>query len=151
MRFSFRLQTLLNWKRSLEESSQMRLAEKIKQLKIQEEEIRLLIQQRVEKNQELNEKMRSPVNVGEYLTYKQFGEDSYYDLLRKENQKERKKGEIEGERENLVGLMKERKMLERIKEKRLRKFIYQMEKSDQKNVDEMVIRRVPSAYKENLS
>jgi flagellar FliJ protein len=151
MRFSFRLQSLLNWKRSLEESSQMRLAEKIKQLKIQEEEIRLLIRQRVEKDQELNEKMSSPVNVGEYLTYKQFGEDSYYDLLRREKQKERKKGEIEGERENLVGLMKERKMLERIKEKRLRKFIYQMEKLDQKNVDEMVIRRVPSAYKENRS
>ena len=51
----------------------------------------------------------------------------------------------------MVGLMKERKMLERIKEKRLRKFIYQMEKLDQKNVDEMVIRRHPSAYKENLS
>jgi flagellar FliJ protein len=151
MRFSFRLQSLLNWKRSLEESSQMRLAEKIKQLKIQEEEIRLLIQQRVEKDQELNEKMRSPVNLGEYLTYKQFGEDSYYDLLRREKQKERKKGEIEGERENLVGLMKERKMLERIKEKRLRKFIYQLEKLDQKNVDEMVIRQVPSAYKENIS
>ena len=151
MRFSFRLQSLLNWKRSLEESSQMRLAEKIKQLKIQEEEIRLLIQQRVEKDQELNGKMRSPVNLGEYLTYKQFGEDSYYDLLRRENQKERKKGEIEGERENLVGLMKERKMLERIKEKRLKKFIYQLEKLDQKNVDEMVIRQVPAAYKENIS
>jgi flagellar FliJ protein len=151
MRFSFRLQSLLNWKRSLEESSQMRLAEKIKQLRIQEEEIRLLIQQRVEKDQELNEKMRSPVNVGEYLTYKQFGEDSYYDLLRREKQKETKKGEMEGERENLVGLMKERKMLERIKEKRLRKFVYQMEKLDQKKVDEMVISRVPSAYKENPS
>jgi flagellar FliJ protein len=151
MRFSFRLQSLLNWKRSLEESSQMRLAEKIKQLKIQEEEIRLLIEQRSEKDRELNEKMRSPVNVGEYLTYKEFGEDSYYDLLGREEQKERKKGEIEGERKNLVGLMKERKVLERIKEKRLRKFIYQMEKLDQKDVDEMVVRRVPSAYKENLS
>ena len=95
--------------------------------------------------------MSSPVNVGEYLTYKQFGQDSYYDLLSREKQKERKKGEIEGERENLVGLMKERKMLEKIKEKRLRKFIYQMEKLDQKDVDEMVIIRVPSAYKENIS
>ena len=54
MQFSFRLQTFLNWKRNLEESSQMRLAEKIKQLRIQEEEIQQLIQQRAEKDQELN-------------------------------------------------------------------------------------------------
>ena len=76
----------------MEESSQMRLAEKIKQLKIQEEEIRQLIQQRVEKDQELNEKMRSPVSVGEYLTYKQFGEDSYNDLLEKRDPERKEEG-----------------------------------------------------------
>ena len=151
MRFSFRLQSLLNWKINLEELSQMRLADKIKALRIQEEEIRQLIQQRVEKEQELNERMRRPISVGEYFTYRQFEEDSYNVLLEKEGQKERKKAEADAEREKLVGLMKERKVLEKIKEKRLKKFVVQMEKSDQKSVDEMFIRQHLSAHKENSS
>lgn len=56
MQFSFRMQTLLNWKRNLEELSQMRLAEKIRQLKAQEEKIQQLIDQRLKTDQKLKEK-----------------------------------------------------------------------------------------------
>jgi flagellar FliJ protein len=135
---------LLNWKRDLEEYSQMRLAERMKQLKKQEEEIQELAQKRVKNDQELHRKMKKRILIGEYLIHKQFGENSYDDLLSKEGLKKRIEGEIEGERENLIGLMKERKMLEKIKGRRLRKFLDQMEKSEQKKVDEMVIQKYPN-------
>jgi len=54
MRFSFPLQTLLNWKRNLEEFSQMRLAAKITRLKNQDEEIQELVLKRLSYEEELN-------------------------------------------------------------------------------------------------
>jgi flagellar FliJ protein len=150
MKFSFRLQTLLNWKKSLEEYSQMKLAEKIRQLKAQEEEINALMVQRLLNDQKLNEKAREGVRIGEYLLFKQFGEESYHDLIKKESQKKRIVGEIEGERENLIGFMKERKMFERLKEKKFEKFSYQVSKRDQKQMDEMAIRQHLFPPKEDL-
>ena len=151
MRFSFRLQSLLNWKRNLEESSQMRLAHRIRQLKTEDEEIQQLVRRRFENDQKLNEKMRRGIEIHEYFLYKTFGEESYNDLLRREGKKKQAEKEIEEEREDLIGLMKARKKLEKLKEKRFKIFIYQMEKMDQKNIDEIFVRQYPSTFEENLS
>ena len=43
MRFVYKLQALLNWKKNLEELAQMRLADKIMYFKTQEEEIQNLV------------------------------------------------------------------------------------------------------------
>jgi len=127
----------------------MRLAEKIKQLEAQEEEIRRLMHQRFEMSQRLNEKMIEGIQVGEYLIYKKFTEDSYNDLLQKETKKKKTMEEVEGEREHLIVLMKERKVLEKIKEKRFKKFISQMEKLEQKSNDEMVVMKYRPTPKED--
>lgn len=137
--FSFRLQSLLNWKKSLEESSQMRLGKKTRELRVVEEEIQKLIQQRFESDQTLQQKMRTGIQMGEYLMYKWFGEDSYQDLLEREGKKQHRLREVARERELLTGLMKERKTLEKLKEKGAKRFIDQMEELDQKNLDERVI------------
>ena len=129
----------------------MKLAEKIRQLNAQEEEINALMVQRLLNDQKLNEKAREGVRIGEYLLFKQFGEESYHDLIKKESQKKRIVGEIEGERENLIGFMKERKMFERLKEKKFEKFSYQASKRDQKQMDEMAIRKHLFPAKEDLS
>jgi len=144
-KFSFRLQSLLNWKKNLEESSQMRLGEKIKQLRAQEEEIQRLIQQRLDNEQTLHRKMRTGIQIGEYLIYKRFGEDSHQELVQQEGEKQHRLREIARERELLTGFMRERKILEKLREKGFKKFLYQMEKLDQKAMDEMVIQshRVP--------
>jgi flagellar export protein FliJ len=84
MRFVFKLQALLNWKRNLEELAQMRLAEKIKDLKTQEEEIQNLRNQRTAYAKEINEKSLRGLKAGEYLTYQHYFEESYSDLILKE-------------------------------------------------------------------
>jgi flagellar FliJ protein len=149
VKFSFGLQSLLNWKKNLEESSQMRLAEKIRQLRAQEEEIQRLIQQRLENEEKLHEKMRGGIQAGEYLIYKQFGEDSFQDLSQKEAKKQHRMREIASEREVLTGFMRERKMLEKLREKRSKTFIYQVEKLEQKDSDERVIQQYQTNSKEN--
>jgi len=98
-----------------------------------------LIQQRLENEQTLHRKMRTGIQIGEYLIYKRFGEDSYQELVQQEGKKQHRLREVARERALLTGLMRERKILEKLKEKEFKKFLYQMEKLDQKAMDEMVI------------
>lgn len=118
----------------------MRLAGKIRELQRQEEEIQGVIRQRLENEKRLQEKTGKGIRVGEYLMHKQFGEACYNNLLEKGEKRGQTVRAIEGEREVLVGLIKEKKTLNRLKEKRFKRYVYQMEKQDQKNMDEMAIR-----------
>jgi len=140
VKFSFRLQTLLNWKKNLEESAQMELGRKVRQFERQEDEIRRLTHERFSVAQELKEKSHKGIQLGEYLTYKEFGERSYHNLLEKESKKKEMMRELEEERQRLIGLIRERKMLGKLREKSFRKFIHQLEKSDQEKIDELVLR-----------
>jgi len=150
MRFVFKFQALLNWKKNLEELSQMRLAEKLKQLRAEEEEIQRLITHRSAYGQELKEKSVQGLKVGEYLSYQDYFEKSYEDLLCREERKMMTLREIEAEREKLLAFTKQRKILEKLKENRLKKFSYQLEREDRLRNDERVISRHYSSPKVNL-
>jgi flagellar protein FliJ len=139
MRFRFPLQTLLNWKRSLEEHSQMKLAEIAARLRAQEEEIERLTLKRMRYEQKLKEKFHGGMQAGEYILYRQFGEDSRRELFSREERKRKILREMERERETLVSRTKEKKILEKLKEMQFRKFKYEAEKTDQKGVDEITI------------
>jgi flagellar FliJ protein len=151
MGFVFKLQGLLNWKKNLEELSQMRLAEKLKQLRVEEEEIQGLIKQRSAYHLELQEKSVQGLKAAEYLTYQHYFERSLQDLLLREEKKKITLREAEAEREKLVGLTKQRKILERLKEKRLKKFMYQSEQEERSKNDERVISRYRSSPKVTFS
>jgi len=141
MRFSFRFQALLNWKKDLEELSQMRLAGKTEELKRQEEEIERINCQRRESDRRLTEELVKGLKTGAYLLYKEFAEDRLKALSQKEGEKELILREIEEAREELIRFMKETKILERLKEKDVREFNTQADKSDQKRIDEMAVMR----------
>jgi flagellar FliJ protein len=138
MGFSFPLQTLLNWKRNLEEFSQIRLAEKIARLKNQEEEIKKLTRKRISYDEELKEKSLPGIRADEYSFYKEFAEESWRDLLNKESKKKDSIKEVEVERERMIFLSKEKKILEKLKEKKLKNLLAQWEKLEQKGNDELV-------------
>jgi flagellar FliJ protein len=148
MRFIFKLQALLNWKKNLEELAQMRLADKLKSLRTQEEEIQNLRNQRSAYAQEINERSLKGLEAGDYLTYQQYFEESYQELMLKEEKKNHTIGEIEMERQKLIAFMKQRKILGKLKEKRLKKFIYQAEKEELIKNDERAIRRYQANAKD---
>ena len=151
MAFVFKLQNLLNWKKNLEELSQMRLTEKLKQLRFEEEEIQRLIEQRSTYQQELQEKSRQGLSAAEYLTYQYYLERTLQDLLLQEEKKEITTREAEGEREKLMALTKQKKILEKLREKRLRKFMLQSEREERSKNDETVISRYRSSPKVTFS
>jgi flagellar FliJ protein len=141
MRFPFSLQPLLDWKRNLEEVAQIRLTGKITLLKGQEKEIERLTLKRLAYEEELRNKISQGITGREYVLYKQFAEESSADLKIKEQKKRETVQEIERDREKLIQVSKEKKVLERLKEKKQKSFLYQMEKGEQKRNDEMVITR----------
>jgi flagellar protein FliJ len=141
MGFVFRFQTLLDWKRDLEELSQMKLAEIGERLRSQEEEIRQLTDRRLREEADLQKKMVRGIETSELLTYKQSEEASYQDLLRMEAKKQEILREMEKERNRLIGLMQERKTVEKLKEKSLDAYLRKMEKEDQKTADELFLAR----------
>jgi flagellar FliJ protein len=151
MGFVFKLQGLLNWKKNLEELAQMRLAEKLKQLQAEEEEIQRLTKQRSAYQKELQEKSVQGLSVAEYLTYQQYFETSLKDLLFRQEKRKITLREIEVEREKLIAFRKQKKILEKLKEKRLKTFMYDSEREDRTKNDERVISRYQSSPKVTLS
>lgn len=137
MKFKFSLQILLNWKRNLEELAQMKLAEKIQKLRKQEEEIERLAFLRFSRDEELRGKSLGGIQAGEYLLYKDYAEEGRKELLSKEDAKKNTIQVVAEEREKLVTLTKQRKILDRLKEKRFRTFLHQVNIRDQKEIDEM--------------
>lgn len=133
------MQSLLNWKESLEEESRMKLAGKNRRLRRQEEKIQELADQREENDRVLRKKMGKELFAREYLIHKQFNEESYQDLAQMETNKRQTEQEVKEERERLTSLMKERKALERLKEKRFKTFLNELGKLEQKEMDEAAI------------
>jgi flagellar FliJ protein len=139
MKFTFRLQVLLNWKRNLEEFAQMKLAEKVQRLRKQEEEIEKLVLLRISQDEELRGKSLRGIQANEYLLYKDYAEESRKDLLAREEEKKNTIRVVAEERGKLVTLTKERKILDRLKEKKLQTFLRQVDTKDQKEMDERAV------------
>jgi flagellar FliJ protein len=151
MRFTFPFEALLNMKKNLEELSQLRLAEKMRRLREIEEMIQELQAEILANERAYRAKMEQGVSASEYLVYKQYEEECYRAIERKEEEKLQTEREIEEEQQTLIGLMKERKMFERLKEKQWQRFIEQTNRQDQKTLDEMVLTRYHPPSKPELS
>lgn len=146
MAFVFKLQSLLDWKKSLEELAQKELADLRQLLQKQEEEIQNLFLKRITYDQEAKEKSALGIPVGEYIAYQEFLEQSYHDLIALEERKKRRIQEIEKAREKLLSLTKERKILEKLKEKSLRRYMQELEKKLQAIQDERTVQRHNAAH-----
>jgi flagellar protein FliJ len=152
MGFSFRLETVLNWKKSLEEISQMKLSGMLRELNEQEAAIRRLAEDRRAADRRLTGNCGSGLAASEYVGYKEFAEGNLIELIAKQNEKALILQRIERERESLISLMKARKILEKLKEKKWMQFNDQMKRSDQKAMDErsVIQARRPSYFLDKL-
>jgi flagellar export protein FliJ len=131
----------------LEEISQLRLAAKIARLRNQEEEIQELTHKRNSYDEEVKKKSFQGIQADEYSLYKEFGKDSWEDLLTKESRKKEALREVEDEREKTITLSKEKKILEKLEEKKFRTFLSHLEKLEQKGNDEIVVMKYRPRFK----
>ncbi len=119
----------------------MRLAAQVSRLRNQEDELQKLLHRRLSLAEELKKRVSRGMAIPEYVLYQQFAEASRQELITKEEERREIKKELEAERENLIQLSKEKKTLDRLKERRLKDYLYQQEKNEQKQNDAMVVAR----------
>lgn len=124
----------------MEELSQLRLADRLKNLRAQEEEIQALAEQRSAYSRELNERSRQGLRAGELLTYQRYFESSHQDMILKGEKKKIAIREIDTEREQLITLTKQKKILEKLKERQWKKFSYRAEQEERNKSDERALR-----------
>jgi flagellar protein FliJ len=139
--FSFRLQSLLNYRRSLEDLAQIRLTERLSALSLQETRIRDLTGLRAACRQAFQEKAVEPAPVNELVFYLDFQERSFEQLNRLTEGREKIQGEVQRERERLLSLTRDRKILEKLRENQQKGFLQNLDRQERKEVEDLVVQR----------
>jgi flagellar export protein FliJ len=145
--FSFRLQSLLNYRRSLEDLAQIRLTERLSALSLQETRMRDLTGLRTACQQAFREKTGEPAPVNELVFYLDFQERSFEQLNRLAEGREKIQGEVQRERERLLSLTRDRKILEKLREYQQKGFLQNLDRQERKEVDDLVVQRYVNAKK----
>ena len=149
MVFSFRLQTLLNYKRNLEELSQVRLAQCRNDLSLQEDRLQRLSEDREAYEREFQQKTSTAAPVNELALYLEFRDQSHARRLMLEEGREKILSEIERERGRLMALTQDRKILEKLKERQQRAFMFDLAQKERKNLEDLVVQRYRAGRSEN--
>ncbi|MFC1725553.1 flagellar export protein FliJ [candidate division KSB1 bacterium] len=135
-RFSFRMQRILNIKQSMEElrKNEFGLANrKLLEEKVKEEKINENIGSYQKMFADLTKKKISPIYLYSHSRYQSF---LLAELDRKREDIKQSQNELEKQREKLNQAIKERKTLEKLKEKNFENYKFEFEKEDQKEIDE---------------
>jgi flagellar FliJ protein len=147
MAFSFRLQALYHWRKNLEELSQLRLAGHLHSLAGQEERLEKLRERRTAYEGECRQMACQGAPINDLALYLDFFEDSFHqgEVLGEERKKTL--AVIEAERRKLMELSRERKILEKLKERQFKKYLIDLEKKERKATDDLVVQRRPVSRK----
>jgi flagellar protein FliJ len=147
MAFTFRLQSLYLWRKNLEELSQLRLAGHLQALAGQEERMKKLRETRKAYDGECRQKAGQGTTVSDLSLYLDYSNDSFRQLEVLELERKRNLKLIETERQKLMNLTRERKILEKLKERQFIKFLSDQEKKERKASDDLLVQRRPVSRK----
>ncbi|NLK38606.1 MAG: flagellar export protein FliJ [Epulopiscium sp.] len=137
-KFSFSLETVLDYKNQVLDSLQNDHANAVKQMLTQEERVEQLNRQYVSCNQEFNEKKVHGLTVIEALQYETYLRN-LEEKIKKEYQKlEECKKEEERRRAAVVEAKKETSSIEKLKEKKWEQYQKEVQKSEELFVEEFV-------------
>ena len=136
--YKFSLKAVLNHRRFIEEKLQKELGQLKEILGDERKRLSDLIRARREISKELQEKQREIITISEALLHVRFIEQ----LSRREDLQKKKilnaEKEVEQKREDLIEAMKNRKVLEKLKEKGWETYKHNMMRKEQEFMNEMV-------------
>lgn len=147
MAFSFRLQALYHWRKNLEELSQLRLAGYLHTLAGQEERLNTLRETRAAYEGECRQKTCQGALINDLSLYLDFFEGSFHQGEVLKEEREKTLAVIEAERRKLTDLSRERKILEKVKERQFKNYLFDQEKKERKATDDLVVQRRPGSRK----
>lgn len=144
MATTFRLQTLLNYRKNLEELSQIRLAERQQDLFRQEERLEHLRESRAACYREFNHRAAEPAPLGELAFYLEYQDLSHDRLGVLDEGRKKILAELDQERDRLMALTKDRKILEKLKENQQRDLEKAVNRKERKELENLVVQRFAS-------
>ena len=136
-KFQFRLQSLLKYKRHLEQVAKQEMAQAVADVLACEQRMTQFQKDRISAMDQLDSLVEKGMGAGQFTRYRQFitGTDQMISLERK------KKNELEKILDEKRDALKQRtidkKSLERLREKQDREYIHEMIREEQKSLDEM--------------
>ncbi|MCD6256827.1 flagellar export protein FliJ [Candidatus Aerophobetes bacterium] len=152
-KFYFSLDFLLNYKKTLEDKLKVELTKLIRKQKKEEKVLKELEEKRDLYQEEVRKREREEkMDLGLIIAY-----DSYLGKVNSQIEEQKDKlyrilKEKENIRKKIVDVSRQRKLLERLKEKKWLEFIFLREKSNQQVIDESALLRFykKSKAKDNL-
>jgi flagellar FliJ protein len=144
--YRFNLQVLLDYRKRVEEGIQIELSDVQRKLK---EERQLLISYREEKNfyeEELVRREEREIDVEEGILYRDYLKGMRAKIKKQEEIVARMRVELDKKREELLAVTKNRKILEKVKEKDWEKFARELARREGMFIDEVGIR----GYQRNM-
>ena len=139
--YRFNLQVLLDYRKRIEEGFQIELSLIQRELENARQALLSSQQEKTHYEEELAEREAREVNLQESILYR-----DYLRGIRKKIQEQRDrvasiKIEFDKKQEELLAAMKNRKVLEKVKEKHAKEFREELQKQERAFVDEVGIRR----------
>ncbi|MCK5011836.1 MAG: flagellar export protein FliJ [Deltaproteobacteria bacterium] len=138
--YRFNLQVLLDYRKRVEEGIQIELSHVQRKL---EEEKQLVISYREEKNfyeEELLRREEREIDVEEGILYRDYLKGMRAKIKKQEEIVARMRVELDKKREELLAVTKNRKILEKVKEKDWEKFARELARREGMFIDEVGIR-----------
>ena len=135
----FRLHTVLSYRRTLENRAQERL------VRAREEEERLLREMEREQTRlrdlcmEFEDKKRQGMNVGEVLVYQNHLHRVRSLIAQRESELQSARNDVARKKGELSRASRERKLLEKLKEKQDRRYTQYLEDEEKKELDEIAV------------
>jgi flagellar FliJ protein len=139
--YRFNLESLLNYRRYQEEILQKELADFKNQLLKFEQQLRQLIQARRKYSLELHQRQKKGGTVSGLMMYFRYLVRLTADIEKQKQQVGQAKKQFEQKRRELLDILKKRKTLEKLKEKKLKVFQLQQLKKERDLLDEVASTR----------
>lgn len=144
-RFKFRLQGYLNVKEKIEEQKKLEYGKAIQKLEEEKEKKRAIEAEAASRLDELRIEMGENISPERFINYKQYLTLLEKNAIKQEGEIKRAGNFAESKRIELVGAMKQRKMVDVLKEHDYEDFLEEEKKAEQRIVDEIVSYRYGQA------
>ncbi len=142
-KFAFRLETLLRYRKNLEEKEQAALFQLHSRLQRENNHLQDLQRKHQEILAELTEQRLAGADYGETSWFYIYLDRLRFEMRRSAERINRLEQDIQNQKTVLVEASKKKKILDSLKTKEKKTFVTAVEKQEQKSVDDLVVIRFP--------
>lgn len=136
-KFQFRLQSLLKYKRHLEQVAKQEMAKAVADILTCEQRITGLQKDRISATEQLDSQVEKGMGAGRFNRYREFITALDQSIILERNKKNELEKILDDKREALKQRTIDKKSLERLREKQAREYTHEMIREEQKSLDEI--------------